>query len=76
MLFEGTLQADGTLKVVLNRQNEYFAARSAVARARGTTGARRSAQFTKVKDSSEPFHFRFADIDGKVYSRLRLAIQR
>jgi thiol-disulfide isomerase/thioredoxin len=68
VLFEGKLQPDGTLKIVLNKQNEYLAARTAEARAKGIPAPVDPSQYTSVRDPSEPYHFRFPDIDGTLVS--------
>jgi thiol-disulfide isomerase/thioredoxin len=68
VLFEGTLQPDGTLKVLLNSKNEYLAARTSDARAKGIPAPPDPSEYTGLKDPAEPFHFRFSDIHGAVYS--------
>jgi thiol-disulfide isomerase/thioredoxin len=66
ILLEAKLQSDGTLAIVLNRQNAYLAARTQVARTKDITAPVDPSKFTSVKDSNEPFHFRFPDANGKV----------
>jgi thiol-disulfide isomerase/thioredoxin len=68
VLFEGKLQPDGTLKILLNNQNEYLAARTTEARAKGIPAPVDPSQYTSVKDPAEPFHFRFPDINGSIVS--------
>jgi thiol-disulfide isomerase/thioredoxin len=68
LLVEARLQPDGTLHMLLNKQREYLAARSSDAQAKGIPAPVDPSQYTHVKDASEPFHFRFADINGKIYS--------
>jgi thiol-disulfide isomerase/thioredoxin len=68
VLFAGKLQADGTLRVRVNNQNEYLAARTTEARSKGIPAPPDPSQFTSVKDLSEPFHFRFPDINGNIVS--------
>lgn len=68
VLFEGKLQPDGTLKILLNKQNEYLAARTNDARAKGIPKPADPSQYSTVKDPTEPFHFRFPDIDGTIFS--------
>lgn len=64
VLFEGKLQPDGTLKILLNNQNEYLAARTMDARAKGIPAPPDPSQYTSVKDPAEPFHFHFPDSNG------------
>src|ERR1700730_6897674 len=68
VLFEAKLQADGTLDVTYNRQNKYLAARTSEARAKGIPEPPDPTRYTSVKDPSEPFHFSFPDLDGKLIS--------
>ena len=68
VLLEAKLQPDGTLDILLNKQNRYLAARSGDARAKGIPEPPDPARFTNVKDGEEPFHFRFPDVDGKIIS--------
>jgi thiol-disulfide isomerase/thioredoxin len=66
ILFEGVLQTDGTLAVTYNRLNNYIAARTGDARAKGIPEPPDPTRFTSVADPSEPFHFRFPGLDGKI----------
>jgi thiol-disulfide isomerase/thioredoxin len=68
VLFEASLQPDGTLDVTYNRLNKYLAARIAEARAKGIPEPPDSARFTSVRNPSEPFQFQFPDLDGKTVS--------
>ena len=68
VLFEGRLQPDGTLKIVLNRQNEYLAARTSDAQSKGIPTPADPTQFTHVSDPSQPFHFSFPDVKGHTVS--------
>ncbi len=65
VLFEASLQPDGTLDVTYNRLNKYLAARIAEARAKGIPEPPDSARFTSVRNPGEPFQFQFPDLDGK-----------
>jgi thiol-disulfide isomerase/thioredoxin len=55
---------DGTLKVILNHRQEMTAVRPEKATVKPDDPARH----TGVKDASEPFHFRFPDLNGKMVS--------
>jgi thiol-disulfide isomerase/thioredoxin len=68
VLLEAKLQPDGTLDILLNKQNRYLAARTGDARAKGIPEPPDPARYTNVKDEQEPFHFRFPDVDGKIVS--------
>jgi thiol-disulfide isomerase/thioredoxin len=68
VLLEAHLQADGTLDILLNKQNKYLGARIADAQAKGIPAPPDAAKFTDVKDRQEPFHFSFPDLDGKIVS--------
>ena len=68
VLFEATLQPDGTLQVLLNKQNRYLAARVSDASAKGIPEPVDPSKYSGVKDATEPFHFRFPDVNGRVYS--------
>jgi thiol-disulfide isomerase/thioredoxin len=68
VLVEARLQPDGTLHILLNKQREYLAARTSDAQAKGIPAPVDPSQYTTVKDAAEPFHFRFADLHGKIYS--------
>jgi thiol-disulfide isomerase/thioredoxin len=68
VLFEARLQPDGTLDILYNRQNKYLAARITEARAKGIPEFPDPSRFTSVSDPSEPFHFSFPDLNGKLVS--------
>ena len=68
ILFEATLQPDGTLDILLNQQNRYIAAPVSVARAKGIPDPVDPTKYTHVKNSDEPFQFRFPDINGQIVS--------
>jgi thiol-disulfide isomerase/thioredoxin len=68
VLLEAKLQPDGTLDILLNKQNRYLAARTSDARLKGIPDPPDPSQYTSVKDPSQPIHFRFADIDGRLFS--------
>jgi thiol-disulfide isomerase/thioredoxin len=61
--------SDDTLRVSLGGVrgfNDYQALRPAVARAKGLPEPADPTQHTRVKDSSQPFPFRFPDLNGRV----------
>lgn len=66
-LFELTPQKDGTLEVVQNG-NRMTALRSAAARAKGLPEPTDPSRHTSVKDPTEPLHFRFPDLSGRLVS--------
>jgi len=68
MLMEVTLQKDGTLELLENGKTQRTAVRSEEARAKGLPEPTDPLKHTSVKDPSEPFHFRFPDLNGKVVS--------
>jgi thiol-disulfide isomerase/thioredoxin len=68
VLLEAKLQPDGTLDVLINKQNRYLAARTASAGAKGIPAPPDPSRYTTVTDTAEPFHFRFPDIDGRIVS--------
>jgi thiol-disulfide isomerase/thioredoxin len=68
VLLEAKLQPDGTLDILLNKQNKYLAARTSEARAKGIPEPPDPARYSNVKDPQEPFHFSFPDLDGKIVS--------
>ena len=68
VLLEAHLQPDGTLDILLNKQNKYLGARIADAQAKGIPAPPDAAKFTDVKDRQESFHFSFPDVDGKIVS--------
>jgi peroxiredoxin len=67
-LLEITPAPDGTLNLVLNGKNKMNAMRPAEARAKGLPEPDDPARHTGVKDASEPFHFSFPDLNGKLVS--------
>jgi thiol-disulfide isomerase/thioredoxin len=67
-LLEITPAADGTLNLLLNGKNKMTAITPAVARAKGLPEPDDPSQHTGVKDASEPFHFSFPDLNGKLVS--------
>jgi thiol-disulfide isomerase/thioredoxin len=67
-LLEITPAPDGTLNLVLNGKNKLTAMRPAEARAKGLPQPDDPSLHTGVKDASEPFHFSFPDLNGKLVS--------
>lgn len=67
-LFEITPNQDGTLSVVQNGGNVLTAVRPADARAKGLPEPPDPSRYTSVKDPSEPLHFRFPDLHGRIVS--------
>jgi thiol-disulfide isomerase/thioredoxin len=67
-LLEATLNADGTLAVLLNGTANYLAARSTAARALGIPEPPDPSRYTNVKDPTTPFHFSFPDVTGTIVS--------
>jgi thiol-disulfide isomerase/thioredoxin len=68
VLLEAKLQPDGTLDILLNKQNRYLAARTNEALQKGIPDPPNPSQYTSVKDPAEPFHFSFPDVDGSSIS--------
>ena len=68
VLFEAKLLPDGTLDITYNGQTKCLAARTSEARAKGIPEPPDPTRYTSVKDPSEPFHFSFPDLDGKIVS--------
>jgi len=68
VLFEAQLQPDGTLSITYNRLNQYIAARTAEAQAKGIPEPPDPTHFTHVSDSTSPFHFPFPDLHGQLVS--------
>jgi thiol-disulfide isomerase/thioredoxin len=68
VLFEATLQPDGTLDILLNKQNRYVAARVSQAQAKGIAEPADPSKYTSVKNPDEPFHFHFPDTNGRIVS--------
>jgi len=56
------------LDILLNQQNRYIAALVSVARAKGIPDPVDPTKYTHVKNSDEPFQFRFPDINGQIVS--------
>jgi thiol-disulfide isomerase/thioredoxin len=67
-LVEATLKADGTLEGIMNHTTKFVAARAAEASAKGLKEPPDPSRYTSVKDPSEPFHFSFADLEGRTVS--------
>jgi thiol-disulfide isomerase/thioredoxin len=65
-LFEITPRKDGTLAVVQNGSAHFIALRPTVARAKGLPEPVDPTRYTSVKDPSEPFRFRFPDLNGRI----------
>ncbi len=68
VLLEAKPQADGTLKITVNRLNKYLAAKTSEAQAKGIPEPPDPSRFSSVKDPSEAFHFNFPDVSGKSIS--------
>jgi thiol-disulfide isomerase/thioredoxin len=68
VLVEAKLQADGTLDILYNNLNRYLAARTSEARAKGIAAPPDPANYTSVANATEPFRFKFPDVNGRVYS--------
>src|SRR5262249_35484499 len=67
-LFEGTLNADGTMAGALNGAGHYLGGRSSEARAKGIPEPPDPSRYTNVKDPTAPFRFAFPDLTGKIVS--------
>lgn len=67
-LLEVTPEPDGTLKLVLDGRETMTAMRPAEARAKGLPEPTDPSRHTSVKDSSEPLHFSFPDLNGNLVS--------
>jgi len=67
-LFEATSNPDGTLAVTLNGNAHYLVVRSSEARAKGIPEPPDPSRYTNVKNPTEPFHFAFPDLTGKIVS--------
>ncbi len=61
-----TPNPDGSLELDLSGKGKMTALRPAAARAKGLEGPTDPARHTTVKDPSEPFRFRFPDLNGNV----------
>ena len=68
LLLEVTPAKDGTLEIVQNGKTKWTAVRSAEARAKGLPEPNDPMHHTSVKDPSEPFHFHFPDLNGRLVS--------
>ncbi len=66
MLMEVTLQADGSLELLENTKTKRAAVRSEQAHAKGLAEPTDPLKHTSVKDPTEPFQFRFPDLNGKM----------
>jgi thiol-disulfide isomerase/thioredoxin len=66
-LFEVTPQKDGSLEIIQNG-NKMTALRSTEARAKGLPEPTDPSRHTSVKDPTEPLHFRFPDLKGRIVS--------
>jgi len=67
-LLEIAPASDGTLNLLLNGKSKLTAMRPAEARTQGLPEPDDPARHTGVKDASEPFHFSFPDLNGKLVS--------
>ena len=67
VVLTGDLKPDGSLEMKLGRTN-LVALRPADARARSLAPPPDPATWARVKNSEEPFHFRFPDVNGREYS--------
>src|SRR5262249_14419854 len=68
VLFEATLNPDGTLAVALNGTAHYLVVRSSEARAKGIPEPPDPSRYTSVNDPTTPFQFAFPDLTGKTVS--------
>jgi thiol-disulfide isomerase/thioredoxin len=68
MLFEARANPDGTLSINLDHQANFVAARTTEAAAKGIPDPPDPSRYTSVKDPTEPLHFSFPDLDGKIVS--------
>ena len=66
LLLEVTLEGDGTLRLLQNRQRELVAVRSDSAQAAELDKPTDPSRHTTVVDPDEPFRFSFPDLDGRV----------
>ncbi len=66
LLLEVTLEEDGSLRLLQNRQRELVAVRSDSARAAELDEPTDPSRHTLVADPSEPFRFSFPDLDGQI----------
>jgi thiol-disulfide isomerase/thioredoxin len=65
-LLEVSALPDGSLKLLLDGKEEITAYRPEVARAKNLPQPLDPARHTGVKDASQPFHFNFPDLNGKM----------
>jgi thiol-disulfide isomerase/thioredoxin len=68
MLLEVTPQKDGTLQLLENAKMQRTAVRWEVAHAKGLPEPTDPMKNTSVKDPTEPFQYRFPDLNGKTVS--------
>jgi len=68
MLLEVTPQKDGTLELLENAKTQRTAIRWEVAHAKGLPEPTDPMKHTSVKDASEPYQFRFPDLNGQMVS--------
>jgi len=66
MLLEVSVAQDGSLELLENHKNKLAAIRSEESLAKGLPQPTDPARHTSVKDPSEPFQFRFPDLNGRV----------
>ena len=66
LLLEVTPAPDGSLEIIQNGKNKMTAVRSMEARAKGLPEPNDPMHHTTVKDPSEPFSFRFPDLNGHI----------
>ena len=68
MLLVVTPQKDGTLELLENSKTQRTAVRWEVAHAKGLPEPTDPMKHTSVKDASEPYQFRFPDLNGQMVS--------
>jgi thiol-disulfide isomerase/thioredoxin len=68
MLLEVTPEKDGTLALLENEKTQRTAIRAEEARAKGMPEPDDPLKHTTVKDPTEPFQFRFPDLNGQTVS--------
>src|SRR4029077_16437513 len=66
LLFDARLNSDGTLAITLDGAAHFVAARTTEARAAGIPEPPDPSRYTSVQDPTQPFHFRFPGLDGKI----------
>ncbi len=66
LLFEARLNPNGTLAITLDGGAHFIAARTKDARAAGIPEPPDPSRYTSVQDPTQPFHFRFPGMDGKM----------